>query len=101
PSVCSKEWIVRQYDHEVQAGSALKNLQGRRADGPGDAVCVCPDPGVPRGVLVGLGIAPRISDEDPAHMAWAAVDAAIRNVGAAGGDPEQRAPPSPASSPRR
>ena len=29
PNVASKEWIIRQYDHEVQGGSAIKPL-GRR-----------------------------------------------------------------------
>src|SRR5262249_13977677 len=24
PNVCSKEWIIRQYDHEVQGGSVVK-----------------------------------------------------------------------------
>ncbi len=36
-NVASKEWIVRQYDHEVQAASAGKPLVGRLEDGPADA----------------------------------------------------------------
>src|SRR5262249_10507848 len=36
-NVCSKEWIIRQYDHEVQGGSVLKPLVGIKDDGPGDA----------------------------------------------------------------
>ncbi len=36
-NVCSKEWIIRQYDHEVQGGSVIKPLVGVRNDGPGDA----------------------------------------------------------------
>src|SRR2546430_9788240 len=24
PNVCSKEWIIRQYDHEVQGGAVLR-----------------------------------------------------------------------------
>ena len=40
--VCSKEWIVRQYDHEVQARTVIKPLVGRRDDGPGDASVVLP-----------------------------------------------------------
>ena len=27
-NVCSKEWVIRQYDHEVQGGSVLKPLVG-------------------------------------------------------------------------
>ena len=28
-NVCSKEWIIRQYDHEVQSGSVVKPAGGR------------------------------------------------------------------------
>ncbi|MBI3726636.1 phosphoribosylformylglycinamidine synthase subunit PurL [bacterium] len=88
PSICSKEWIVRQYDHEVQGQSGLKCFQGARADGPGDATAVAGAPGSVRGVLVGLGCQPRVSDDDPYLSAWASVDEAIRNVVATGGDPD-------------
>ena len=60
PTVCSKEWILRQYDHEVQGASALKPLVGARAEGPGDAAAVAPVPGSPRGVLVGLRVEPAL-----------------------------------------
>jgi len=36
-NVCSKEWVIRQYDHEVQGASVLKPLVGKNNDGPGDA----------------------------------------------------------------
>src|SRR5262249_8844123 len=39
-NVCSKEWIIRQYDHEVQAGSVVKPLVGVTGDGPSDAAVV-------------------------------------------------------------
>src|SRR5262249_27723512 len=42
PSVASKEWIIRQYDHEVQGGTVLKPLVGANGDGPGDAAVVLP-----------------------------------------------------------
>ncbi len=41
-SVCSKEWVIRQYDHEVQGGSAVKPLVGVKDDGPSDAAVVLP-----------------------------------------------------------
>ena len=41
-NVCSKEWIIRQYDHEVQGGSVIKPLVGIHDDGPGDAAVVMP-----------------------------------------------------------
>ncbi len=88
-NVCSKEWIVRQYDHEVQAGSAIKPLVGPEGRGPGDASVVVPVLGSRRGVVVGCGIQPRLGDLDPYRMAMATVDEAIRNVVAVGADPER------------
>ena len=37
-NVASKHWVIRQYDHEVQGGSAIKPLVGIQNDGPGDAL---------------------------------------------------------------
>jgi phosphoribosylformylglycinamidine synthase len=88
-NVCSKEWIVRQYDHEVQAGSAIKPLVGPDGRGPGDASVVVPVLGSRRGVVIGCGIDPRWGDIDPYRMALYAVDEAIRNVVAVGADPER------------
>ncbi|MBI5853428.1 MAG: phosphoribosylformylglycinamidine synthase subunit PurL [Planctomycetes bacterium] len=88
PNVASKEWIVRQYDHEVQAGSAGKPFVGRRADGPGDGSVVAPKLGSSRGFVVSSGLNPRYSRIDPAAMAECAIDEAMRNVVACGGDPE-------------
>ena len=88
PGVCSKEWIVRQYDHEVQAASAGKPLCGVREDGPSDAAVLAPKLGSRRGVVLANGLNPRYSRIDPAAMAECALDEAMRNVVAAGGDPD-------------
>ncbi|MCK5940554.1 MAG: phosphoribosylformylglycinamidine synthase, partial [Planctomycetes bacterium] len=86
--VCSKEWIVRQYDHEVQAGSAGKPLCGVREDGPADAAILAPKLGSTRGVVLSNGLNPRYSKIDPNSMAECAIDGAMRNSVAAGGDPD-------------
>ncbi len=86
--VCSKEWIVRQYDHEVQAASAGKPLCGVKEDGPSDAAVLAPKLGSRRGVVLANGLNPRYSRIDPAAMAECALDEAMRNVVAAGGDPD-------------
>jgi phosphoribosylformylglycinamidine synthase len=86
--VCSKEWIVRQYDHEVQAGSAGKPLCGVRRDGPADAAVLAPKLGSLRGLVVSSGLNPRYSKIDPAAMAECALDEAMRNLTAGGGDPD-------------
>ena len=41
-NVASKHWIIRQYDHEVHAGSVIKPLVGVSNDGPSDAAVVRP-----------------------------------------------------------
>jgi phosphoribosylformylglycinamidine synthase len=87
PNVCSKEWIIRQYDHEVQGGSVVKPLVGVRDDGPGDASVIMPVLGSWSGLAVGCGISPRLGDLDPYWMASCAVDEAVRNVVAVGADP--------------
>lgn len=87
PTIASKETIVRQYDHEVQAGVAVKPLVGPRSDGPGDATVVTPRLGSTRAAAIGCGICPRFGDLDPRAMAHLAVDEALRNVTAVGGNP--------------
>ncbi len=83
-NICSKESIIRQYDHEVQGLSALKSLVGPGRDGPGDAVIATPQMGSTRGVAVSCGICPAYSDIDPYWMAAAAIDEALRNLVAVG-----------------
>jgi phosphoribosylformylglycinamidine synthase len=90
-NVCSKEWVIRRYDHEVQGGSAVKPLVGVKADGPGDACVVAPLPGNPRGVVVSCGMNPRLGDLSPYDMAANAVDEALRNFVAVGGDARRAA----------
>ncbi|MEZ6142692.1 MAG: AIR synthase-related protein [Zavarzinella sp.] len=88
-STCSKEWIIRQYDHEVQGGSVVKPLTGVKNDGPSDAAVVMPQLGNWKGLAVGNGINPWYGDLDPYWMAAAVIDEAIRNVVAVGADPSR------------
>ena len=87
PNVASKEWIVRQYDHEVQGGSAVKPFVGAANDGPSDAAVIRPVLGSRRGVVIACGMNPRYGDFDTYHMAASAIDEAIRNCVAVGADP--------------
>lgn len=86
-NVASKEWVVRQYDHEVQGGSVIKPLVGITNDGPGDAAVVRPVPGSHRGLIIACGMNPRYGDFDTYHMAASAIDEAVRNCVAVGGNP--------------
>jgi phosphoribosylformylglycinamidine synthase len=85
--VCSKEWIVRQYDHEVQARTVVKPLVGDRDDGPGDASVILPVRGSDRGLAISCGINPRYGRLDPYAMAACVIDEAVRNCVAVGADP--------------
>jgi len=80
PNICSREWIIRQYDHEVQAGSTLKPMAGAFADGPSDAAAVSPLPESSRAVIVSSGLQTGLADHDPFWMTVASIDEAIRNA---------------------
>jgi phosphoribosylformylglycinamidine synthase subunit PurSL len=90
-NVCSKEWIIRQYDHEVQGGSVVKPLTGATNDGPSDAAVVRPVLSHYKGIAIGCGMNPRYGDLDAYQMAANAIDEALRNVVAVGGDPARTA----------
>ncbi len=85
-NICSKEWVIRQYDHEVQGTSVLKPLVGADNDGPGDAAVIAPVLGSNRGVIVSNGMSPKFGDIDPYAMAASAIDEALRNIVAVGGN---------------
>ena len=90
-TVSSKEWVIRQYDHEVQGGSVVKPLVGVKDDGPSDAAVVMPVLGSWTGLAIGCGLNPQYADLDPWASAAAAIDEAVRNVVAVGGDPSRTA----------
>jgi phosphoribosylformylglycinamidine synthase len=85
-NICSKEWVIRQYDHEVQGGSVLKPLVGEREDGPGDAAIIRPVLDSEMGVIVANGINPEYGKIDPYWMAASAIDEALRQIVAVGGN---------------
>ena len=88
-NVASKEWVIRQYDHEVQGGSVIKPLVGAANDGPSDAAVLRPVLGSRRGLVVACGMNPHYGDLDPYWMAASAIDEAIRNCVAVGADPSR------------
>ncbi len=83
PSVASKEWVIRQYDHEVGARTVIKPLHGAGI-GPGDACVIRPRYDRWEGIVVSNGFNPNYSG-DPYRMALSAIDEAIRNNVACGG----------------
>ncbi len=83
--VASKEWIIRQYDHEVQGGSVLRPLVGVANDGPSDAAVVKPCLDSSKGVVVSNGINFKFGMVDPYWMAASCIDEALRQIIAVGG----------------
>ena len=88
-NVASKEWVIRQYDHEVQGGSVIKPLTGVANDGPSDAAVLRPVLSSRRGVVISCGMNPRFGEFDTYHMAQSGIDEAVRNCVAVGADPSR------------
>ncbi|GHO75012.1 phosphoribosylformylglycinamidine synthase subunit PurL [Ktedonobacter sp. SOSP1-85] len=87
-NIASKEDVVRRYDHEVQGATVLKPMVGRAGNGPGDAAVLRPivDEPTKAGIVLSNGVNPLYGKVDPYQMALNAVDEALRNLTAVGGD---------------
>lgn len=86
PNICSKEPIVRLYDHNVQGTSSLHPFGGVNMDAPNDGTVITPILGKPYGMVLGHGLNPVLNDIDPYWGSiWAATEA-VANFTAIGGD---------------
>jgi len=83
--ICSKEWVIRQYDHEVQGGSVIKPLVGLKNDGPSDASLTKPLSDSFKGIVLSNGINFRFGLIDPYWMAASCIDEALRQIISVGG----------------
>ncbi|MDQ7831771.1 MAG: AIR synthase-related protein [Desulfovibrionaceae bacterium] len=90
-NICSKDYVVRQYDHEVKGASVVKPMVGARRDGPSDAGVLRPVLSRPEGLVLSHGICPKYSDLDAYWMMANAIDEAVRNAVAVGADPDRMA----------
>lgn len=88
PNIASKEWIIRQYDHEVQGGSVVKPLVGIDGGGPSDAAVIRPVLESATGLAIANGIATGLA-VDPYLMGLAAIDECVRNLVCVGADPDR------------
>ncbi len=86
PNICSKEWIIRQYDHEVQGTSVIKPLVGKDRDVNSDGVVIRPVLGSLQGLAAAQALLPTYSQIDTYHMVACSIDEAVRRVVAVGGD---------------
>lgn len=89
PNIASKEYIIRQFDHEVQGTSVIKQLVGESSDVNSDGVVIRPDLESFEGIAITAGINPKYSQIDTYHMTACALDEAIRRVIAVGGSLKQ------------
>jgi phosphoribosylformylglycinamidine synthase len=77
------DFISRQYDHEVQANSVIKPLQGKGKIN-GETSVVKPIFNSPYAVAISQGLYPSYSEIDCYLMAGASIDTAVRNLVATG-----------------
>lgn len=87
-NICSREKLIRQYDHEVKGGSVIKPLTGIFRDGPTDGAVLRPLLESDAGLVLAHGICPKYSDFDTYWMMANAIDEGIRNAVSCGADPD-------------
>ena len=88
PNIASKAAVIHRYDHEIGGATLVRPLAGEHDEGHADGV-VLADPEADRGIAVGIGVNPWYGLHDAEAMAAVAVDEAIRNAVAVGGDPDR------------
>ncbi len=92
PNICSKEHLVRRYDHEVQASTIVKPFIGKEGKGPSDAAVLwlAPAGGERKnGITISSGINSFVSHYDTYTMAQMAIDETVRNSVCVGADPKR------------
>ena len=84
PNIASKEWITRQYDHEVQGTSVIKPLVGAERDMVSDASVIRPVLTSEKGLAFSQALLPFYSAIDAYHMTTCTIDEAVRRLVAVG-----------------
>jgi phosphoribosylformylglycinamidine synthase len=87
-AICSREPIIREYDHEVQGNTLLKPLAGAKGDAPQDGSVIRID-GSDQLLAIGLAILPEWGKTDPEAMGIAVVDECFRQLVCVGANPER------------
>ena len=85
-NVCSKEPIIRMYDHTVQGSSVLQPLAGQELDAPNDGAVIRPLLGKPYGLVITHGLNPALNIIDPYKGSVWAILEAVSNYVVVGGD---------------
>ncbi len=88
-NIASKEWVIRQYDHEVRGNTVIKPLQGLLGkESHGDAAVIKPLENSFKGIAITADVNPRFTEIDPYWGAMSAMDEACRNLVAVGAKPD-------------
>jgi phosphoribosylformylglycinamidine synthase len=86
PNICSKEWVTRQYDHEVQGTSVIKPLVGKGRDVNSDASVIRPVLTSEKGLAFTQSLLPMYSKIDAYHMTTCTIDESVRRMISVGTD---------------
>ena len=89
PNLAARNWIARQYDHEVQGGAVIRPLCGRDRDVPSDAVVYRPVLTSHQGLGLSQCLNPDYGRIDTKAMTAATLDEAVRRLTAVGADPDR------------
>lgn len=89
PNIAGKEYIARQFDHEVQGTSVVKPLVGADSDVFSDAAVIRPDFETHEGIAIAAGLNPAYGDVDTYAMTGMVFDEAIRRIVSVGGSVDQ------------
>jgi phosphoribosylformylglycinamidine synthase len=88
PNVASKEYVVRQYDHEVRASTVIKPLHGKIGKSShGDAAVIRPLVESHRALGIACSSTPQFTAIDPFRGGATCVDEVCRNLAAVGAQP--------------
>ena len=79
PNIISKEFISTQYDHEVQATSIIKPLQGKGRVF-GNATAIKPLFTEEKSIALSQAAFPQYAETDPYMMAACSIDTAVKNL---------------------
>ena len=88
PNVSSREWVIHQYDYEVQGNTVIKPMSGKLPDaGPSDATIISPFEGSYKGLAIATASIPSQMVIDPYNGSKNTVARAFSSILASGAIP--------------
>jgi phosphoribosylformylglycinamidine synthase len=88
PNLCSRDWVIRQYDHEVRGSTILRPLQGVLGHAShGDASVLKPVEESWKGLAIATAANPWTNPIDPYRGGKGVLDEMCRNIVAVGARP--------------